>query len=97
MSYVPRYHLHSSLSLSARDLDDWIHFIHNEGQENSYLSSKDEEPLYAIQFSITDYTNKCSIEGDAVQPNTLLCILKKNHYGKVLYTGKCSRKFNDNT
>ena len=24
-------------------------------------------------------------------------VFKKNHYGKVLYTGKCSRKFNDNT
>lgn len=50
--------MHGSTSLSAKGLDDWVHFIHNEGQENNrYLSFQDEVPLYAVQFLATDHTN----------------------------------------
>lgn len=50
--------MHSSTSLSAKGLDDWVHFIHNKGQENNrYLSFKDEVPLYAVQFLAIDHTN----------------------------------------
>lgn len=80
--------MHSGTSLSAKGLDDWVHFIHSEGQENNrYLSSKDEEPLYAIQFPITDHTNiKAEFLLKEVQSSlTYYCIYKKPAYYGTQY------------
>lgn len=45
--------MHSSVSLSAKEWDNWVNFIHKEGQESSSISvpKRRKEPLYAIQFS----------------------------------------------
>lgn len=74
--------------MSAKGLDDWVHFIHNEGQENNrYLSFKDEVPLYAVQFLATDHTNtKAEFLLKEVQFSlTYCCIHKTSVYYNAQY------------